>query len=426
MASLSSFVNSSQYSKENFSFPFIAGMKLGSAYSTPLLGVSGATNNPGGLFGWLIYARTQISSPVKGTTADTYIYYDNPYDFVGDLNLLSGVTNCILYPGLTGSTFSFFYKNSTTTISPVTNGNDFLHALNYFAYGGALVVAGTVGGLSDYILDTGNYFDVVVDQKLDSTVAQWLIDQPYTIGIYPTIADGSGITGAGNTLADFATLFGNASFVTGTTVANRIFNVRGTKTITDLDTSTVANNTKLTYTIQTTNDVAGFFGRAKSRNETYLTVAGLDRATILNGNVTDAIEWTSSLKTYFRNNKVNFFVNYNPKFLGSDLVGATSDSDITADDRVGPSRMRADLTKVINNIGLKYVFDVNNQTTRDQVVSEVQTALDPFAPYLDTSKTQIICDSSNNQNNSSVLRIDLIVQPVLTTESFTINLSYTQ
>jgi hypothetical protein len=112
--------------------------------------------------------------------------------------------------------------------------------------------------------------------------------------------------------------------------------------------------------------------------------------------------------------------------LGSDLVGATANTSIGVNDRVGPARMRVNLTKDINTIALKYVFDINNQTTRDQVVSEVQTALDPYAPFIDTTQTQIICDASNNADNSSTLNIDVVVKPILTTDSFLINVSYTQ
>jgi hypothetical protein len=38
----------------------------------------------------------------------------------------------------------------------------------------------------------------------------------------------------------------------------------------------------------------------------------------------------------------NFFVNYNPKFLGQDFVGATASFiDVTVNERVGPAQMKA-------------------------------------------------------------------------------------
>ena len=428
MPSLSSFVNSSQYVKENLTFPFLAGMRLGTGYAgVSFAGVNGATNkDPGGMFGWLIYARTALANPAKGSTTDPYIVYTNPYDLVGDLNLLSGVTSCLLSATGAGGTFSFFVNVDGTSVTPRSNGEQFLHAINYLAYGGTLVIAGKADGLQEYVEDTSNNFDVIVNRDLDSSVAQLLITQPYTIGIFPSIAGSDGITGSGNTMPNYASLLGDVSYTTGTEVATRVFTVKGLKTLTDIDVSTLQANSKITYTISTVNDVAGFFARAKNRNESYLSVAGLERSTITNGNVIDPVSWESSLKNTLRTNRVNFFINYNPKFLGSDLVGATANSNITVNDRIGPAQMRAALTKAINEIGLRHVFDVNNQTTRNEVVSEVQTALDPFAPFLDTTKTQIICNATNNTENSSSLKIDLIVQPILSVDTLLISLTYTQ
>lgn len=427
MPSLSSFVNSSQYTKENLNFPFLAAMKLGTGYVAPsFTGVNGAANNdPGGLFGWLVYSRSSRYATPKGATTDKYIVYTNPYDLVGDLNQLDGVTACLVSATGAGGTYGFF-NVIDTQLSPKNAGTQFLHAINYLAYGGTLVLAGSQIGFSDYTEDTGNYFDIMIDPYFDSGVASWFIDQPYTMGIYPTIAGADGITGSGYTLGNFTTLFGNASYTTGVTVAGRVFNVCGIKTLTNLDTSSVQENTKLTYTIQATNDVAGFFARAKNRNESYLTVAGLDRATVINGNIVNPIDWSGSLKTALRTNRANFFINYNPKFLGADLVGATANSTIGVNDRVGPARMRVNLTKDVNTIALKYVFDINNQTTRNQVISEIQTALDPYAPFIDTTQTQIICDSSNNTDNSSTLNVEVVVKPILTTDSFVISVTYTQ
>lgn len=429
MPSLSSFVNSSQYTKENLTFPFIAAMRMGSTYSgISFAGTNGAALlDPGGIFGWLIYARTSLASPTKGSTTDSYLVYTNPYDLVGDLNLLTGVTSCLISATGAGGTYAFFTNIGSNQVESTSIGNQFLHAINYLAYGGTAVIAGSVAGLSKYVQDSENYFDVLIDTNYDSSAAQWLINQPYTIGIFPSIPETGGLTGSGFTLPNFTALFGSASYVTGSTgVANRVFTVCGLKTLTNLDVSTLQTGAKLTYTISTVNDVAGFFARAKNRNESYLTVAGLDRSTVINGNLINPIEWNSEIRTALRTNRVNFFVNYNPKFLGSDLVGATANATITVNDRVGPARMRADLIKTVNEIGLRYVFNVNNQTTRDQVISEVQTALDPFSTFLDTTKTQIICNSSNNTENSDQLRIDLVVKPIVSTDSLLISLTYTQ
>jgi len=430
MASLSSFINSSQYVKENSTFPFIAGMILGSTYNPPVFnGASNAaSNDPGGLFGWLTYARSNTAyfNPARGSTSSQYIVYNSPADLVGDLNVLDGVTYCLISGVSAGGTYGFFSYEGTV-LNARNIGSQFLYAINYMAYGGTLVIAGTTGGLNKYTDDTNNLFDVVIDKDHDANLAKWLITKTYTTGIFPTIYESGGYTGNGYTMANFDSLLGSSSLTSGNTVANRIFNICGVKTITNLDTSTVQANTKLTYNISAAPDVGGFFVRTKNRNELYLSIAGIDRSTILNGNITNPISWSSDLKTTLRNNRVNFFVNNNPKFLGSDLVGATaSTAAITVGDRIGPSKLKSELTNILSQIALKYLFEVNNQTTRDQIVTEVQTSIDKFAPYLDTTKTQIICDNSNNQNNSSTLAIKLVVQPILSVESFVIDVSYTQ
>lgn len=434
MPSLSSFVNSTQYSKENLAFPFVAAMKLGTGYTytAPIFnGVNNATSVDPSLFGWLIYARNTFYTPAKGSTTDHYILYNTPYELVGDLNKLSGITQCLITTPGCGGTYGFFEygagtENGVGHITALENGDQFLAAINYMAYGGSLVIAGNVEGFNDYIKATENYFDVVIDRNHDSTVAKWLAQQQYTIGIYPSIKGSDGLTGSGYTMANFTSLFGNSSYVTGVTIGKRVFNVCGIKNSGDITTNQLLANTQINYTLPATYDVAGFFARSKNRNELYLTVAGLERSTIINGTITNSISWTNSLKTTLRNNKVNFFVDYNPKFLGSDLVGATASDTVTVNDRIGPANMRAHITQAINDVAMKYVYSINNQTLRDQVITEVQTALDTFSPFLDTTKTEITCDATNNDDNGSQLKIDVVVKPILATESFTINFSYSQ
>ena len=434
MPSLSSFISANQYTTESTTTPLLAGMILGSTYNTGLTfnGVSGAAStDPGGLFGWLIYARNTFYSLAKGSTADKYIVYTTPQEFVGDLNKLSGVTSCLISAPNSGGTFGLFQTAGTVQnvvqLAALAPGKDFLFGIHYLAYGGTLIVTGSTTGLQQYITDSDNYFDVVIGQEATSGLCQWLINQNYVLGIFPTIADSTGVTGAGVTMANYASLFGSANLVTGATVANRIFNVYGVKTITDQDTSSLFSNSKITYRLPAVSDVGGFFTRTKNRNELYLSIAGLDRAVALNGNIDNAIDWTSSLKTTLRTNRVNFFVNYDPKFMGSDITGATlSTAAITSDERVGPAKLKSDLTKVITEIGLKYLFAINNATTRAQVTAEVQTALDPFTPYIDTTQTQIVCDASNNTDNTSTLSIDVTVKPILSIDSFVVNVLLTQ
>lgn len=430
--SLSSFINASQYSTESTTITQLGGMKLGTGYAgISFSGICGAaSNDPGGLFGWLIYSRSTLYTTPKGTTSDQYIVYTTPQELVGDLNQLSGITACLISAPTDGGTYGFFQTGGVvdTKVQLTANpaGIDFLNAINFLAYGSTLVLVGNATGFDSYIANTENYLDVIVGKEATTELCTWLIDQPYTIGIFPSIANASGVTGSGYTMANYATLFGSSSLVTGLTVANRIFNVYGVKEISEIDTSTLQANTIITYSLPASTDVGGFFARAKNKNELYLSVAGLDRSTTLNGNITTSIDWNDSLKSTLRNNKVNFFVNYNPKFLGSDIVGATAGTVITSYDRIGPSLLNSALRKDLDAIGLKYLFEINNSTTRAQVTSEIESAIDPYISFIDTTKTQIICDSSNNIDNSGTLNMSVVIKPILSIDSFVININLTQ
>jgi hypothetical protein len=434
MPSLRSFINSSQYSSESTTNKLLAGMDLGSAYAgITFNGASGsAGNDPGGLFGWLIYSRRYKYTPQKGNTYDPYIVYTNPQDLVGDLNKLGGITYALVATSGGGGTYSLFLNtgtvNNVVRLAPTSIGTDFLHAINYLAYGGTLVVAPDTTGFDLYQNITTNKLDVIIGQQGTTGLAQWLINQKYTVGIFPSGADSAGVTGNGYTMADYATLFGDSALVSGTTVANRIFNVYGIKTVTNLDTTTLVSGSKLTYSIPAVGDVGGFFARSKNRNLLYLSVAGLNLSTILNGTISNSIEWSNSIKTALRTNRVNFFVNPTalPQFLGADLTGATANSTIVQEDRIGVSKLKSAINNDLTTIGLKYLFQPNDATTRSHVTSEMKTAISKYSQFIFTQNTQIICDSTNNTDQSSVLVMTVVVQPILSLDSFEVTVTVTQ
>lgn len=432
MPNLTSFISANQYNSETVQSPaLLCGLLTGSTYNTGFTySASGASNDPGGMFGWLVWSRVN-STPAKGTTADTYILYSTPQDFVNDFNNLGNVTNSLVSGSTAqGTTFAFFGLGSINSsnlqvITPKTNGNDFLMAINYLAYGGRLLVAPTTTGFDNYLTATDDYIDVVIAKEAGASLAQWLEGQPYTVGIFPTIAS-SGITGNGYTMAAFDSLFSSSSFVSGTTVADRIFNIYGTKTVTGIDTSSAYSSSTLTYTLPTTPDIAGFFARAKSNNQIYLSVAGLSISQILNGSVTNAIDWDSTLKTALRNNRVNFFVNNTPKFLGLDLTGATANANSTSSDRIGPINLKIATKKLLYDTGLKYLYQINNAATRATITSEIQSNINRWAAYVDTAATQIICNNSNNTNGSTTLNMQVTIKPLVSTTSFTTSVSLAQ
>lgn len=433
MPSLSSFI-SANYTKESTTIPLLAAMQTGTTYAgITFNGVSSsAGNDPGGLFGWLIYSRRYLYSPPKGTTGDTYIVYTNPQDLVGDLNKLTNVPKCLVSTQNSGGTYGFFENVGTVSnvvrLAPQTNGYDFLYAIHYLAYGGTLVLTGSQNGFTKYQTDTNKNLDVILDTKGTTGNARWLINQPYAIGIFPTVPGSDGLTGSGYTMANFETLFGSSAYLSGTTVSNRVFNVCGIKTVTDLDTTTLLANSKITYSINSVSDVGGFFTRSKNRNLQYLTVAGLQLATVLNGLVTNAIEWQNTLKNTFRTNRVNFFVtnSNNPTFLGGDLVGVTAGGAVTQEERVGVAKLKTAIQNDLTNIGIKYLYQPNNATTRSRVTTEIRTKMNQYSSFIFANATQIICDSTNNTNDSSTLVMTVVFQPILSIDSFEVTVAVTQ
>ena len=170
------------------------------------------------------------------------------------------------------------------------------------------------------------------------------------------------------------------------------------------------------------------FTRSNAKNELYLTIAGSSRGYILNGNLSTTVNWADTdLKDILKNNRVNYFLNYTTKFLGSDLVGATLSTSIPiVDERIGPAQMKSKMKRDITNIGLKYLYELNNSTTRTLVTGEVTNYLLQYATYLDTTKTQVICDSSNNTDNSATLTIFVNVTPLVGASSFTLLIALNQ
>lgn len=416
---LGSFLNASQYSSNVPSGnPLYAAIVAGSTFNLPsFVGVSGsAEKDPGGLFGWLIYARNYKTNPAKGKTSDSYLVYQNPGSFINDLNKLSGVTHCLIAYTGSGGTFGFFEQTSNTQVlTRAPLGNDFLHCLHYLAYGGNLIVAGTTGGLEKYESDTGRSIDVLIGNSAgNSAVTQWLNGKISTVGIFPSSGNGTGTTAQ-----DFATYLGGS--VAG--MSDRIFNIYGLNGTT-YTVTTLQNGGQLEYSIPAIADVAGAFNIAKNLNQYFLTVGGLDRSIVKNKQILNLISWNSNLKNTLKLNRVNFYVNYTPPFLGSDLVGFTGSSTTpTTSERIGPANLKNVLENQITKIGTKYLFELNVESTRDSITDEINTLLDRYSYAIVRSEAQVICNDENNDDYAPTLNIQVIFKPLLSIDEFVINVT---
>ena len=433
MPTLSSFTSTNQFRTETASaaVKMDCGYLIGLTYQAPSF-VSGIpSNNTGILFVWLVYARAVKSSPALGTTAATYVYYTSPSDLINDLNKLngngnsiSGATGALINASGTTNPYGLFIYDGTNNIGITGAGREFLYALDYLSYGGNLIIAGNTQGFYDWKTAYNTDIDLIMGASgLGYSGAQrWLEkESPYTIGVFPSLSDGTGIT-----LDNY--VFGSTVFVSGATVADRVFSIYGQKTITSLPVPSLYSSGVITYTNNLSADVAGMFTRSNAKNELYLTIAGSSRGYILNGNLSNTVNWADTdLKNILKNNRVNYFLNYTTKFLGSDLVGATLSTSIPiVDERIGPAQMKSKMKRDITNIGLKYLYELNNSTTRTLVTGEVNNYLLQYATYLNTTQNQVICDSSNNTDNSATLTIFVNVTPLVGASSFTLLIALNQ
>lgn len=410
---------------------FMPGVNSGSCYyryvEPNFNGMDGAaSNDPGGLFGWLLYSRSRLG---KGTTADTYIEYVNSRQLITDMNGLSGATYCLVATPTQGGTYGFFL-NTSSIISGKTYGIDFLTALDYLSYGNILVIAGTCAGLNDYEIQNNTTIDALMGLTANPSVCSWLVGKPYAFGIFPTVADSTGQIGGGYTMANYTGFAGIGSTLaaSGSTFSTRMVNLYGVKKYPGFSTQTLVANTSfnLSTYVPAVADIAGFFSKAKNANVLYFSIAGSDLAVLQNGSITNGVEWTNkTLRDTLTNNRVNFFLNYTNTFLGKDLVGATANSTApTALDRIGPTSLKMQIEKDVSDIALKYLFTINNAGTRNLLVQDVDAYLSKLTSFIDPTFTQVVCDETNgNVDNTNSLYITVTVKPIVSVDVFTVTVS---
>jgi hypothetical protein len=429
MPTLNSFIAPLIFSNELTTNPLYAGMLAGSTYVQPTFnGASSATSNdPGGLFGWLIYGRTQLANPTRGNTGETYLLYTDYNSFINDLNLLQGVTYCLISKTTEGGTHGFF-SYAGTVVTPKNNGYDFIYALNYLAYGGNLIIAGSTSGLKDYLNENTNGLDLFLGQTGNASNVSFVRDNDYIFGVFA-----STLNGVGFTAINYDSFMGPAfvPYSEGATASDRIFNVGAQSFKASFATDSLQSGTSLEYTISSVSDVAGAFTRSKNTNSLPLTVAGSNFSTPLNTKINNIVSWTDdSTKNVYKKNRVNFYTKVDTGtstsyFLGSDLVGATAAAGFTytSGERVGPAYLQNYIQKNVNAILLKYVFSLNNSTTRSSASTQIESFISTISNYIDTNYTQIICDTTNNTDNSSTLNASVTVKPILSTTSYTVTVS---
>lgn len=424
--SLSSIISNTQFRTIAPSAnPLLAAIVAGSTFVMPNFnGANGAaSNDPGGLFGWLIYARNYRRNPAAGNSGNSYLLYRTPASLISDLNRLgglTGITHCLISYTGSGGTYGIFQQTGAKTVEtrePI--GSDFLHCVNYLAYGGQLLITGSTLGIDAYESIANRRVEILIGNTANQSLCRYLENKPYMAGIFPSAGNGT-LT----TVPDYASLLSSSNLITGATVADRIFTLYatngGTYTV-----STLVTGGELTYQIPAVADVAGACNQAKAVKQLFVSMAGLDNSKVLNKKITNPIDWSSTLRENLKTNRVNFYVNYNPVFLGSDYVGATGSAVTpTIDERFGPAFLKKTLTKEISQVGIKYLFELNNATTRAAVTREVELILDRYSYAIVRNEAVVTCDETNNSPDyETSLAIDVTIKPLAGTDTFTININ---
>jgi len=384
------------------------------------------TNDPGGLFGWLLWSRSTLQRPPVGFTYDTYIFYQTKNDFLRDLNAIGNDSEygLVPYSENPGATNCFFYSNPGEQIIfpnyPV--GFDFLHVLNLLSYGGNVLITGTTSGIIDYNnqASISTSVKMLVGQTADAARAKFLETNNYIFGVFPTINNGIGLT-----MAPFDTLFGATTSVQnpqngGATVANRIVNVHGNGNF-NIDTRSWLADSKIEAGVNLTSDMAGSMKTASyGGGGVYQGPAGPDYAPNGNISITSLVSNTNT-ESILRKNRVNYFISVNGnKFLATDLVGATAGlgSTYANKDRIAPNYCLEIIERAYTAEIIRIAMGKQNTP---ELRAQITTALYYFYLSLGAISSgivtplTIICDGSNNTDNSTTLRVDITIVPITTT-----------
>lgn len=403
------------------------------AYTKPTLSGSGnPSNDPGGLFGWLLWSRADLQDPPVGYTYDTYIIYNNRNDFLRDLNAIGNDSSYKNVPfNLNpGATYTFFYSTSgDRTVYPnYPVGYDFLQVINVLSFGARLVLAGNTTGLLDYMNDNStptNTLKLLIGQTADSARAKFVESNNNLFGVFPTVNNGLGYTAA-----PFDTLFGATSSVlnptptpntAGPTAGNRIINIYG-RALFDTTTTQWQASSALQTSINCTSDFAGAMARSSAGGlgGPYGGPAGIDYSSEVNTKFRNIVDSSNTtLANILKKNRVNYYTAAaGSKFLPIDLVGATAalGSTYANKDRIGPNYLAETIERAFLAILQNFISRQNNAQTRSEVVTALETAQYSLAGALAfIQNLTIICDGSNNTDNSATLRVDVSLTPVTTT-----------
>lgn len=286
---------------------------------------------------------------------------------------------------------------------------------NYLQYGGSCIISGAFGSTYDY-----NSVNPLADKiKIPNLDVIFALEHSLTgaSAVYFTVfgrnLDCIGIMGACGSVSGFGEPVNGIGGQTctyvpflsfGDTYAHYAVVVGGNKEHFGLETDSLD-----VITTPLMADFAGCMARTDREAYPWWSPAGAKRGRILN-----VLRIPDQLTIFCQNNvkirNVNYALTVPPQ--GTYFVtDKTLNTDETSSlETVDVSRLYLYLIKTINPLADKYLFEVNNNSTRTAFTSDVSSILDGVLGQQGILKYEIICDETNN--TESVIRAGQFVADI--------------
>lgn len=314
------------------------------------------------------------SAVPKGLTGVTLTNIQTP-----DPTFKALTTNGFIYNGLTGNMATQWWSIA-----------------NFLQYGGSVVLGGETGSythLNHPIMDVGLHPDIDVVFSLENSQEQATATYALVAGRnFNTI----GVVGAAGTLTGFGACGGGGAVTQSGSITTRESGlgqygicVFGSKYHLGLD----LNSNSLVET-PLIPDYAGIICRTDRDYAPWYPPAGMARGRILN-----LVKLKEQLTPSNQNTLYDAQINYaltmpgEGTFMFGDKTMATSTSSFS---RVNVSRLFIFLVNTIGPLAKRFLFELNDATTRELFVNTVTPILDRVQADRGITDYTIVCDESNN------------------------------
>lgn len=321
-------------------------------------------------------------------------------------------------PAVTGITLAGSGALSGTLYNGLYGGlaTQWWSVANFLQYGGLMVLSGETGNfnyLVNPIMDKGLFTDIDVAFALENNDAQAAATRAIVGG---RDFDCIGIVGASGSFTGYA---GVTSGISGICFQSGEISIResglgkygiciyGSKIQLGLDLNSTA-----TVEVPLIADYAGIICRTDRDYGPWWPPAGMSRGRILGG-----LRLKDQPSTYNQNRLYDAGINYAITMPGQGtfLFGdRTMESTTSTFSRVNVIRLFIYLTNVVGPLARRFLFELNDTTTRSAFVSAVRPILENVQSQRGIIDWQIICDETNNPPaivDSNQFIADILIKP---------------